>query len=636
MKQIIVNSENLQTRIALTADGRIEEYYLERQNSQRIVGSIFKGRIRNLEPSLQAAFVDIGLDKNAFLHYWDMIPATKEILEAEGEAESAAAAEPATDNPSDNSRGANTPASGRGQPPAQPPASGHNPDTPEQGRQAPNPQKAAGEAPAATGKSKPAPAKKGGVTATIKKLFSGAVFGGKAGAGDQERQVQADASPSQPQKHDDRARPAGRNGRDQQRRRGRRPRESFDIAQIPKRFTVNSEVVVQVSKGMIGGKGPRVTTNLSIPGRYVVLLPNSSHRGVSRRIADRAERSRLRQLIQKLELPQGMGLICRTAGEGLNHEAIALDVQLLLEKWEQAERLKRRRSPVCVYQEPGLLERGLRDFLCEQIDEIVVDSRPAYELSMQYVEHLEKSRRPRVKLYDNPRPIFEAYKLNEQIRNIFQRRVPLKSGAELCIDETEALIAIDINSGRSRGGKDHPETILETNLEAAVEVGRQLKLRNLGGLIVVDFIDMRSRRDREKVYRRLNDILARDRAKSKLLAISRLGLLEMTRQRQHGSLQNAVYENCHYCRGRGLVKSSIAISVEIQRRLQEILRRDKGNKTPIRVTVHPRVLQRLRREDARVLEEMESEYGGNLSFRGDPDVHQEEFHLINSSTGEDI
>jgi ribonuclease G len=423
----------------------------------------------------------------------------------------------------------------------------------------------------------------------------------------------------------------------QQDRRERRPqRKRVDLDEIPKKFKVNTEVTVQVSKGMIGDKGPRVTTNLSIPGRYVVLLPNSNHRGVSRRIANRKERQRLREILLKAELPKGMGVICRTAGLDLDEEKILLDIQQVVDLWLGSEKMKGRRAPVCIYQEPGLLIRTLRDFLSEGIDEIIVDAREAYDVALDYVKRMDKQSRPRVRLYDNPKPVFEYFKLDEQILNIFRRKIVLPSGAELCIDETEALIAIDINSSKSRGGKDHPETILNTNMEAADEIGRQLKLRNIGGLVVIDFIDMRSRKHQKQVLQKMRNVLAKDRAKSRLLPISRLGLMEMTRQREHASLQDAVFETCNYCHGKGLIKSSTTISVEIQRGLREAMRRDKSKRTPIRVIVHPRVLERLRKEDSNILEEMENEFGGELSFRADADIHQEEFYFVNSQTGKEI
>ncbi|MCH2175929.1 MAG: Rne/Rng family ribonuclease [Lentisphaeria bacterium] len=643
MKQIIVNSENLQTRISLLVNGKIEEYYIERQDTRRVVGSIYKGKIRNLESSLQAAFVDIGLEKNAFLHYWDMIPASKEILESDGddedkgivddedeefsEEEEVEASRPRRNNRNRKNRGHRN----------------------QENREEASKESFTEDISHVVETQETAEnTKTGGFTQTLKRIIKQSFVKDESASPAQHSEIptlpaeQLEGEEGKNQHHNNKRgsrnrKPKG-NGSEagRHRRKGRRTRKEFDLTEIPKRFGVNTDVVVQVTKGFIGEKGPRVTTNLSIPGRYIVLLPNSSHRGVSKRITDRRERARLRDLIAKLNIPKDIGIICRTACEGLSLEDIQSDIDQIMEKWVIGENLKKRKAPICIYQEPDLLERCIRDFLPEQIDEIVVDSKDAYKLTMIYVKRIDKKHRPRVRLYDNPRPIFEAYRLTEQIKNVFKRKVTLDSGAEVCFDETEALISIDINSGKSRGGKDHPETILNTNLEAAEEIGRQLKVRNIGGLVVVDFIDMRSRKDQMKVYRKMLEVVSKDRARSKVLPISRLGLLQMTRQREHASLQDAIYENCNYCHGRGLVKSSTTISGEIQRRLQEILRRDKNNKTSIRVTVHPRVLQRLRHEDAKILNKMEQEYGGELTFRSDDSVHQEEFIITDAITGKEI
>jgi ribonuclease G len=364
-----------------------------------------------------------------------------------------------------------------------------------------------------------------------------------------------------------------------------------------------------------------------------VLLPNSKHRGISKRIQDREEKNRLRGIVRRLKLPRGMGLICRTAAVGLHEDAIRTDVQLLLDKISYADELRRTQTaPVCIYEEPDVVERTMRDLLGEEIDEITVDSKDTYDLMLDYVKKLDSKDRTKVTLYDKPKPIFQQLGLTAQIKGIFQRKVRMASGAELCIDETEALVAIDINSGKSRKGKDHPETILNTNLEAASEVARQLRLRNIGGLVVVDFIDMRSRKDQEKVYNCMRDAVARDRAKTRIMRISKLGLMEMTRQREHESLRDSMFENCHYCNGKGLVKSSLSVSVEIQRRLQEMLRRRRGA-TSIRVTVHPDVMHRLRHEDAAILDAMENEFGGDLTFRADEHLHREEVRFADPNTG---
>lgn len=555
MKQILINCEELQTRVAVVENGKLQDFFIERRDHDRLTGSIFKGKIRNLEPSLQAAFVDIGTEKNAFLHYWDMLPATKEMLEGES----------ITPAPDGLDRSALPPS--------------------------------------ATENSKPV-----GLFQRLRQHF-----------------CRKEANLVE-------QRPRGRS----QRRRTRTP-NPFTVDDIPELFAVNSDVLVQVTKGPIGTKGARVTTNLSIPGRYLVLLPNSMHVGVSKRVDDREERDRLRQILRKLHIPKGMGLICRTVGAGRKEKFFDRDLDMLLSSWQDIRQKNEiQPAPACLYEEPDLAERTLRDSLTEDVDEIVTDSKEIYDRANQMVRQLSRQERVRVRLYKNPRPIFLKYNLNSQIENVFSRQVSLPSGGYICIDETEALIAIDINSGKNRSGKDHPETILTTNLEAAEEVARQLRLRNLGGLIVVDFIDMRSKRDQQTVYRAFREALQRDRARTKVCPISPLGLVEMTRQRENESVRSTIYGRCPYCQGKGLVKSAMSMSVEIQRRLQEVLRRKGGGNSQLRVNVHPSILERLKNEDASVLSSMEQEFGGELSFRGDPDLHMEEFRLINMRTGEEI
>ncbi len=570
MKQILINSEGLETRVAIVIDGKLDDYFIERNDEDRLAGSIYKARIRNLEPSLQAAFVDIGAEKNAFLHYWDMLPATKEMLES---------GRTTRDPP---------PRSG-------PPRSQKNdPGTKEQ-------------KPAGKGKPK-------GLLALIKeKLLKDAEPRNPAPA--------PETPPVQPRT---------------KRRRATPPPAPATVDDIPLLFKVNSEILVQVTKGPIGTKGARVTTNLSIPGRYLVLLPNSTHIGISKRIADREERQRLRQIMRRLQLPPGMGVICRTAAEGIKEKYLQQDLDFLLNSWQKAEKIaKSRRAPCCVYQEPRLVERALRDVLTDEVDEIITDDREVHQLAQEMVRRFCPNCKIRVRLHNQATPLFRKYHLLQQTANIFRRRVPLPGGGYLAIDETEALVAIDVNTGKNRAGKDHPETILNTNLEACEEVARQLRLRNVGGLIVVDFIDMRDRKDRQLVYRTFREHLSRDRAKTKVLPISPLGLIEMTRQREHESIRETVFAPCPYCNGRGMVKSATSVSVEIQRRIQEILRRRRG-KTALRVIVHPTVLARLKNEDAELIETLEERLGADLSFRADPAVHVEDFHIVDPETGADL
>jgi len=508
-KEVIINAETLETRVAVTEDGKLEEFNIERTTEERLVGSIFKGKVRNLEDGLKAAFVDIGFEKNAFLHYWDIVPnqfdSGVEIVEREGSK--------------------------------------------------------------------------------------------------------------------------------------RREKPKITQRDIPRLYPPGSEIIVQVTKGPISTKGPRITTNLVLPGRYLVLLPNSDQCGISRKIESQEERKRLKKILRDLAIPEGMGVIMRTAGEGQQLRYFVRDLALLLEEWNEVqEKIKKQPMATCVFQEPDLIERTVRDFLTEDVERIIVDSQKAYDRMREMISKISKRSAGKIKFYSEAQPVFDRFNISKQLENTFSRQVHLKGGGYIVIDETEALVAVDVNTGRHKGSRDQEATILKVNLEAAEELCRQLRLRNMGGLIVLDFIDMKSRRDQQQVYNKVKEGLRRDKAKTHILPISQLGLMEMTRQRHSESVRSAVYDDCPYCKGRGKVKSVVTMSVEIQRKLQEILKkrtRDE-NDFQLRIVVHPTVLDRLRTEDEKHLIEMEKRYFGKLSFRADTGMHAEQFKIVNVETNEEL
>lgn len=507
-QEIVANVESLETRIAFLEDGRLEDYFVERTDEERIVGSIYKGRIQNLEDGLQAAFVDIGLKKNAFIHYWDMIPEDATRLEAE-----------------------------------------------------------------------------------------------EAGGG------------------------SSRGGR----------KKKFEPGEMQKQFPVGSEIIVQVSKAAISTKGPRVTANLSIAGRYLVMMPGTNLKGVSRKISGDRERARLKKILSRMQTPDNLGFIIRTAGEGARKTGFARDLRVLLDTWEQIDKgIKSGKTPCLLYQEPDLLERMVRDSLIEDIERIVIDHEEEAERIRNAISRISRNARRNIKVYEGTTPIFDHFDVERQLSNAFRRKVWLPGGGYLVFDETEALVAIDINTGRHKGGNSQEESILEVNLEAAEEIARQLRLRNVGGLVVIDFIDMRQRKNRQQVYRRLRDGVRKDKARTNLLPISDLGLLEMTRQRAKESISSAAYVDCPYCRGRGTVKSALTMSVELQRHIHEVLRKlHKKEKSPAtRITVHPIVMERLRKSDENLLVELEEKYGGHMSFVSDGHLHVEEFVISNPDTHE--
>ncbi len=512
-RELIINAEPLEKRVALLVDGVLEKFEIERESDNRMVGGIYKGRIKNLDPGLKAAFVDIGYSKNAFLHYWDMLPAAADSsIEV--------------------------------------------------------------------------------VRINQKKS----------------------------------AKPTG---------------ETPTVKDIPKLYPPGSEIVIQVTKGPIGNKGPRTTTNLSLPGRYLVLMPYSAQCGISRKIEDPRESQRLRQLLNELTIPDGMGVIVRTAGEGKKARYFVRDLHLLLKTWAQIQvRLQNERAPACLYQEPDIVERTVRDFLTEDVDRVLVDNKDDHARCQVAVAQISARSKSKIALYTDSIPIFERFNIERQIEQTSQRKVGLPSGGEIIIDETEALIAIDVNTGshKNRGG-DEKNVIYAVNLEAAAEMARQIRLRNLGGLIIMDFIDMKERRHRNAVFEKMCELMAQDRAKTHILPISQLGIMQMTRQRQSESLSSNLYQDCPYCRGRGIVKSSTTMSVELQRKLSSIVRRLTARRDAqeyaLRVLVHPAILERLRSEDADLLVRMEQNYGVKLAFRADLNYHLENFKVVNAITGEE-
>ena len=496
---IVINSEKLERRVALLEDGVLEEYSIEREGEDNIVGGIFKGRVKNIEPGLKAMFVDIGYEKNAFLHFWDALPlALDSSLE----------------------------------------------------------------------------------------------------------EIQREGRP-------------------------RKQQRKITSKDIPEIYPIGSEIMVQVTKGPISSKGPRVTTNISLAGRYIVLMPFTDQFGISRKIDDPKERQRLRQIVQKLNVPEGMGIIMRTVAQGQRFRHFVRDLAMLLQQWHEVEeKFSAQPAPVSVYREPDLIERTARDFLTDNVDNIVCDNLETTQRMQEIAGKISRRAKRHIQHYPCRQPIFEELGVEKQINEAFQRQVLLPCGGYLVIDETEALIAIDINTGRNKGNKDLDKTILETNLESAREIARQLRLRNIGGLVVVDFIDMRHRKDQLAVYKAMKDALKRDKAKTQVMQITPIGLMEMTRQRINESLLDYVNDHCPYCHGRGRIKSVMTMSVEIQRQLKATIQRYRESVGDMIVVVNSDVLSRFKNEDSKLLVELERQCAGRLIFRSDPSIHREAFAIL--------
>ena len=516
-REIIINCEKLETRVAVVENGKLEEFQVERPNEEHLVGSIFKGRIQNLENDLQAAFVNIGMKKNAFLHYWDMNPDDESLLDDDDNN---------AETRSDNNR----------------------------------------------------------------------------------------------------------------RKGGGRGRPKYTNEEIAKKFPPGSVVTVQVSKGSIGTKGPRVTASLSIAGKYLVMMPGATLRGVSRKISDKPERERLKKILDRLLklTPDDCGLIVRTAAIGAKQTSILRDLRVLVNNYaDMRKAIAEQPAPCVVYSEPDLALRTVREWMTEEVDRIIIDGEEVYEEVRKEAARISRRAKNLVHHYEGHFPIFDHFGIEQQVEDAFRRRVPLPSGGYLIFDETEAMIAIDVNTGKFKGKGSQDDAILEVNLEAVAEVARQLRLRNIGGLVVLDLIDMKSRKHQQQVHRTFKAALKRDKARTNVLPISELGILEMTRQRFEESLLSQMHQDCPYCSGKGFIKSTLHISVDIQRRLSSLTKTlTKQRRTvDLQVVVHPVVLERLKTEDAELLGNLQEEYKGKLTFKSDPLRNAGSFTVVETVSG---
>ncbi|MFI4876692.1 MAG: ribonuclease E/G [Blastopirellula sp. JB062] len=539
-KEMLINvSQPEECRIAIVEDGILEEFYLERTSQDNYVGNIYKGVVVNLEPSIQAAFVDFGVGKNGFLHISDVEPQyfrqggydPAEQLDDDfggnyGGAASADFNEVENNDPVDEDTAAEDESS------------------------------------------------------------------------DSDEADGDDAPPKPPASR-------GRGRRPQQRRQrpGMRPRVKPPIQEIFKR---GDEVLVQVIKEGIGSKGPTLSSYISIPGRYLVLMPALGRVGVSRKIEDDQVRRRLRSTLLELSPPKGLGFIVRTAGQERNKKELSRDMAYLLRLWKViVRRLKNTTGPCDIYEESDMIIRTIRDIFSSDVDSIYVDSEPAYERAKEFLQLVMPRHVNRLKKYESKDPLFHKYRLDEEISRINQREVPLRRGGSIVIDQTEALVAIDVNSGNFRYDGTAEEAAYQLNLMAAKEIARQLRLRDLGGVVVNDFIDMRREKHRRNVERALRDSVKRDRARTKILKTSPFGLIEMTRQRVRPSLKRSVFKDCPCCKGRGVVKSAESMAIEVVRMLLAAAHYEGASHVTIRVNdeVATYLNNKKRRELARIEED---------------------------------
>jgi ribonuclease G len=503
-REIIINSAPYETRVALLEQRRLIEIFIERARDKGIAGNIYRGRVTRVLPGMQAAFVDIGIEKAAFLHGSDLYADLGDEFLTEEELQAATVA-----------------------------------DGDDVGNQ----------------------------------------------------------------------------------------RAALRRVPIEERLKKGQEIVVQVAKQPIGSKGARVTSVISLPGRHLVFTPSTNHVGVSRRIEDESERARLKEIVESERPPEG-GFIVRTACEGLSKREIQGDIRFLLKLWDRIlHKSDRVGAPTLLHYDMDLVLRTVRDLFTADTQRLVVDNSRDYQRILDFLDTVMPRLKSRVELYDEPEPIGDRFGIDSQIAKALEQRVWLKSGGYIVIDHTEALTVIDVNTGRFVGKKTQEETVLQTNLEAAKVIVEQLRLRNIGGLIVIDFIDMEDGGNQREVFEALSDALKKDKARSKLLRISDLGLIEMTRKRTRESLTQILCAPCRDCGGRGLVKSTETIAHEVLRRVQREAALN-PSVVQIMVQVHPAVAQFLDHEEDRSVRSLESLLGKKIVVKPLPEFEANQYEVI--------
>lgn len=484
-KEILVNVDTRETRVAVIESGKLVELYVERE--ERVVGSIYKCKVVNVLAGMDAAFVDIGLERNAFLYVADVLPEMDDEF------------------------------------------------------------------------------------------------------------------------------PAAR-------------KDTQKIRKIKDVLKPGQELLVQVVKGPRGTKGARVSTRISLPGRYLVLMPDSDNVGISRKIESEAERDRLRKIAENVR-PLGFGIIVRTEAEGRSETELRNDLEFLLRMWSQVqEKSHKVAAPGLVHQDLSLIYKTIRDIFGSDVTKMIIDSPVDYEKAIELVDLISPRMRGRLQLYDEPQPIFERFAVESEIDNLLRRKVWLKSGGHLTMDSTEALTTIDVNTGKFIGTTSLSDTILRTNLDAVTEIARQLRLRDIGGIIVIDFIDMSSIKDRQKVVAALEKELHKDRTRTKICQISALGLIEMTRKRTGETLTEIVTEPCPYCQGRGRVESAETVSLQIERDLRKLV--SETDEEAFLVTAHPEVVFYLIGSGGEFIDEIERRLRRAIYVRSNELLHVEKYEII--------
>lgn len=503
-KKILIESNPIQTRVAVVENNTLEDFYYESKRSRSVVSNIYKGRIVRVLPGMQAAFVEIGLERTAFLYVTDVFDTIQTFED----------------------------------------------------------------------------------------------FVGENGRSDPDEEII---------------------------RLSRSQRNSPTNAQIQDLLKEGQEVMVQISKEPLGTKGARLTSHVSIPGRYLVLMPTLDLVGVSKKIESDRERRRLKRFLESVR-PSNIGVIARTASYRAKEEELKADLNYLTTLWSEIQKKHETSpNPALLYEEPNLAIRTIRDVLTPDVQRVIIDWEKTYHQVVEFVERFLPRQKGIVELFDRPEPIFDYYGIEKKIREGLGKKVWLKSGGYLIIEETEALTVIDVNTGKFVGKKNLEDTILKTNLEAAEAVVQQLKLRNIGGIIIIDFIDMSRESDRQKVYRGMREALKKDRAQTNIYKISELGLIEMTRRRVSESLTKSLSEICPTCKGRGWIENSESLCSEVYRELKR--RSPELKKRKVTVHLHPQLSTLLKNGDGTLIAEAQKELNRKIVLKADPTLALEEIRI---------
>jgi ribonuclease G len=649
IKEMIVHSTALETKVAILEDDQLAELYIERNRSRGILGNMYKGRVTKVLPGMQSAFVNVGLDKDSFLYVSDFIEDTEEFdkvfTQAEEQAETAMAEAEIQERVSRRERKPERPRwrerreRVEAPQPAPAPRSGAadagdrvarwNISTEtelamasgfERERMAPTgiprPARLAAMLPEpADARALPVPPE----TADIRPLDRATLSEGG--------EVLPFTMESLPHKggHGIRRRGSGaRRKRYTAARHNTRPeRQSID-----EMLREGQEILVQVAKEPIGKKGARVTSHIALPGRYLVYMPTVDHIGVSRKIGSEAERIRLRDVIIKNRARFPGGVIVRTAAEERSAEDLLSDLSFLVRLWDDIRnRAEKMSAPVLVHSELNLVQRLLRDQLSFDFTSIRVDDESAYQGIVEFVDKIYPNLVHRVKLYTKDNHIFDEYGITAEIDKLLQPKIWLKSGGYIVINQTEALVSIDVNTGKFVGkGNSLEETITRTNLEAVKEIVKQVRLRDLGGIIVVDFIDMDERKNRKKVMEALSQEIAHDKSPSKVLEFNEFGLVAITRKRVRQSLERTLCQPCPYCTGSGMVKSVATTCYSIYQEIEKM--KDELDSEEVMIRVHPDVARALREGESAVIDEIRHLVKGDVMVKSDPTLHIEHFNIV--------